>query len=101
MHADIAIEQKVKQYLLLLLIACFLAAICYASFSYHKIQNNFIALRVAHAGGGIQSHTYTNAYEALNETYKKGVKYFELDFVFTSDRQRVCTDVLNPNPPNL
>lgn len=44
---------------------------------------------VAHAGGGIDSLTYTNSLEALNYNYNKGFRFFELDFEFTSDKELV------------
>jgi hypothetical protein len=50
----------------------------------------FEALRIAHAGGGINGTTYTNSYEALNDNMEKGFLYFELDFIFTSDDKLVC-----------
>jgi len=50
----------------------------------------FIAHRVAHAGGGINGETYTNSYDALDSNVKKGFKYFEIDFSFTSDGKLVC-----------
>ena len=50
----------------------------------------FNALRVAHAGGGLGRMTYTNSYQALEANYAKGFRYFELDFVFTSDGHLVC-----------
>lgn len=40
---------------------------------------------VAHAGGAVQSLTYTNSLEALQANYKKGHRYFELDFSWTAD----------------
>jgi glycerophosphoryl diester phosphodiesterase len=53
-------------------------------------NNSFDVLRVAHAGGGIDGKTYTNSYEALEHNYKKGFRYFELDFSTTTDGQLVC-----------
>ena len=50
----------------------------------------FQVLRIAHAGGGLGERTYTNSYEALDTNIKNGFKYFELDFVFTSDSRLVC-----------
>eukprot|EP00978_Attheya_sp_CCMP212_P002691 scaffold5504_cov47-Attheya_sp.AAC.1 len=50
----------------------------------------FEALRIAHAGGGINGTTYTNSYQALNVNMEKGFLYFELDFIFTSDDKLVC-----------
>jgi glycerophosphoryl diester phosphodiesterase len=46
--------------------------------------------RVAHAGGGLDGRTYTNSIEALTANQEKGFRYFELDFVFTSDGELVC-----------
>ncbi len=55
-----------------------------------SLPDSFIAYRVAHAGGGIHGETYTNSLEALNENYKKGFKFFEIDFSFTKDNRLVC-----------
>jgi glycerophosphoryl diester phosphodiesterase len=40
---------------------------------------------IAHAGGQIDGHTYTNSLEALNLSYSMGCKLFELDIIETSD----------------
>ncbi|MBE0499463.1 MAG: sulfatase-like hydrolase/transferase, partial [Campylobacterales bacterium] len=40
---------------------------------------------IAHAGGMIDGHKYTNSLEALNFNYKKGFRLFELDIIKTSD----------------
>lgn len=40
---------------------------------------------IAHAGGKIGGSTYTNSLEALNHSYKRGFKLFELDIIKTSD----------------
>jgi glycerophosphoryl diester phosphodiesterase len=40
---------------------------------------------IAHAGGKIDGHTYTNSLEALNHSYKQGFRLFELDIMKTSD----------------
>jgi arylsulfatase A-like enzyme len=45
---------------------------------------------VAHAGGGIKGRSYTNSLEALDENYRRGFRFFELDFNWTSDNQLVC-----------
>ena len=54
------------------------------------LPGRFTAHRIAHAGGGINGETYTNSLEALSENYKKGFKYFEIDFSFTKDNHLVC-----------
>jgi lipoteichoic acid synthase len=40
---------------------------------------------IAHAGGQIDGHHYTNSLEALNENYTNGFRLFELDIIKTSD----------------
>jgi glycerophosphoryl diester phosphodiesterase len=47
-------------------------------------------LIIAHASGGIDGINYSNSLEALNLNYKKGFRYFEIDFSWTSDGQLVC-----------
>ncbi len=45
---------------------------------------------IAHAGGAIEHHKYTNSLEALNTNYKKGFRVFELDIVKTKDGKYVA-----------
>lgn len=45
---------------------------------------------IAHAGGGIDGITYTNSYEALNNSVHNGFALIEIDFSWTSDGQLVC-----------
>jgi len=40
---------------------------------------------IAHAGGSIAGHSYTNSLEAMNLSYKKGFRLFELDIIKTAD----------------
>ncbi len=47
-------------------------------------------LMIAHAGGGINGHNYSNSLEALEYNYNKGFRTFEIDFSWTSDDQLVC-----------
>ena len=54
---------------------------------YRKDTNRFIA----HAGGQIDGHKYTNSLEALNLNYQKGFRLFELDIIKTSDNVYVST----------
>ncbi len=53
-------------------------------------EQHFDARRIAHAGGGIDGHTYTNSIEALNHNLARGFRYFEIDLSFTLDGQLVC-----------
>lgn len=45
---------------------------------------------IAHAGGEIAGLRYTNTLEALNLSYAKGARLFELDFIETSDGKLVA-----------
>ena len=45
---------------------------------------------IAHAGGGINGHVYTNCKEALIQSLERGYQFIELDFCLTSDRHLVC-----------
>jgi hypothetical protein len=45
---------------------------------------------IAHGGGAIDGFTYTNSQEALNSSYKKGCRLFELDICETSDGKFVA-----------
>ena len=45
---------------------------------------------IAHAGGLIDGHTYTNSLEALNNSYRKGFRLFELDIIKTTDGKYVA-----------
>jgi lipoteichoic acid synthase len=57
------------------------------SLNRHRIINDVF---IAHAGGEIDSLTYTNSLEALNLSYSKGYRLFELDIIETSDGQLVA-----------
>lgn len=53
-----------------------------------KIANDYSADTrrfIAHAGGAIEGHTYTNSLEAMDLNYKKGFRLFELDIIKTAD----------------
>lgn len=66
---------------------------------------------IAHAGGQIDGHIYTNSLEAINESYKNGLRMFELDIYKTSDHHFVAVhgwknwlnkvDYSGPTPPSL
>ena len=45
---------------------------------------------IAHAGGAIENHIYTNSLEALDSSYAKGFKLFELDIITTRDNHYVA-----------
>lgn len=54
--------------------------------SYKKDTLRFIA----HAGGSIDDLRYTNSLEALDKSYKNGMRLFELDIIKTSDNKFVA-----------
>jgi phosphoglycerol transferase len=66
---------------------------------------------IAHAGGKIDGYAYTDSLEALNSSYKKGFKLFELDIIKTKDDVYVAshdwktwkkqTDFTGTIPPTL
>jgi len=45
---------------------------------------------IAHAGGGVVNLTYTNSLEAMNKSYFRGVRMFEIDFSVTADNEIIC-----------
>lgn len=56
----------------------------------YKTYKNDITRYIAHAGGKINTHTYTNSLEALNYNYSKGFRLFELDIIKTKDGKYVA-----------
>ena len=44
---------------------------------------------IAHAGGRIGEHTYTNSKEALDQSLDKGYRFIEVDFEYTTDGEPV------------
>ena len=53
-------------------------------------KNNYQDYFIAHAGGNIDGINYTNCLEALDLSYSKGCKLFELDLMVTSDGKYVA-----------
>ena len=82
-----------KTLLSLLISATSMAGIFY-SLAFSKqpesTHNGFVARRIAHAGGGYNKLNYTNSLQALDSNYKKGHRYFEIDFSFTKDGKLIC-----------
>ena len=69
------------------LINSWLAVLILCSFSFAeeiKMQEF-----VAHGGGAINNIAQTNSLEALNYNYKRGFRFFEIDFEWTSDKELV------------
>jgi len=53
-------------------------------------KKSFTDIFIAHAGGAIEGVIYTNSLEALDLSYRKGCKLFELDIIETSDGKLVA-----------
>ena len=47
-------------------------------------------LAIAHGGGGLNGTPYTNSFEALDASYARGFRWFELDFKRTADGAVAC-----------
>jgi len=54
-------------------------------------KTNYWEHFIAHAGGAIDGINYTNCLEALNLSYSKGCKLFELDLSLTTDGKIVAS----------
>jgi glycerophosphoryl diester phosphodiesterase len=52
------------------------------------LTGSFVPL-IAHAGGGLDGESLLNCKEALDASWERGFRLFELDFSFTTDRQLV------------
>jgi len=60
-------------------------------------KNNYPNYFIAHAGGTIDGIKYTNSLEALDLSYSKGCKLFELDLVLTTDGKIIAQH----DPPGI
>lgn len=78
----------------LLLLTIFIVVLLWLARPLEKSAQNINALSpshlIAHAGGAIDGHTYTNSKEALINALEKGFTYIELDLYETSDSNVVC-----------
>lgn len=79
-----------------ILFACFLGA-CSPQRSYDldfasykkPIHVSTSATLIAHAGGATPDGRYSNSVEALDDSYRAGLRWFEVDLALTTDRQVV------------
>ncbi len=51
------------------------------NFAYNVFPVDYQGHYIAHAGGGVENHNYTNTLEALVYNYEQGFRFFELDIV--------------------
>lgn len=68
-----------------------LCLVCAASFT--AVAWHFSELTpatVAHAGGAYRGNLYTNSMEALDNSYRKGFRHFELDLLVNQEGNIVC-----------
>jgi len=65
-------------------------------FTAGKVSDNYMKYKkdtsryIAHAGGRIAGYNYTNSKEALDSSYEKGFRLFELDILQTKDNEFVA-----------
>ena len=70
----------------------------YISLTYHSLERLSLASRlsipentfIAHALGSYDNVKYSNSFEALYNSHKCGVRYFEVDLSLTKDGDLVC-----------
>ncbi|MDF7680192.1 glycerophosphodiester phosphodiesterase family protein [Enterobacteriaceae bacterium ESL0689] len=73
---------------------CFLFMLLISSYIYMELiistlnKNDIVV--IAHSGGEIDGHIYTNSLEALNHSYLQGARNFELDIRETKDHHLVA-----------
>ena len=74
-----------------ILMLCLLCGICVIGICVKQnLGNKFYDYNViAHAGGGIDGHIYTDSLEAINNSYDNGARLFDIDLRFTSDLEIV------------
>lgn len=60
-------------------------------FQFQKWGANTTATLIGHAFGNVDGIAYTNSLEAFQENYARGIRTFEVDFQFTSDREIVLS----------
>lgn len=53
-------------------------------------SGHVLPLQIAHAGGAVDGHDYTNACEALDFWHDRGCRWFEIDLNWTSDGRLVA-----------
>lgn len=74
-----------------ILMLCLFCGICVIGICVKQnLGNKFYDYNViAHAGGGIDGHIYTDSLEAINNSYDNGARLFDIDLRFTSDLEIV------------
>lgn len=74
-----------------ILMLCLLCGICVIGICVKQsLRKKFYDYNViAHAGGGIDGHIYTDSLEAINNSYDNGARLFDIDLRFTSDLEIV------------
>lgn len=81
---------NILKYISLFLIISIIGLYSFVEYRIFQFNKNSIDI-IAHAGGQIDGHIYTNSLEALNNSYNEGAKIFELDIRETKDGYYVGT----------
>ena len=84
------IKHKIFKFCAIVIVAIFLFAVGGCSQTDHKFNIDSV-IPVVHASGGIEDLAYLNSQEGFNLFLEKGYKYFEVDFIYTSDNVLVCS----------
>lgn len=80
-----------KKFIYAMLLLCLLLSTPFAFLLYNEIQLSQIKPNyIAHAGGSINGHVYTNSVEAVEHAISCGIKFIEMDLAITSDGKLVC-----------
>ncbi|QHX36918.1 glycerophosphodiester phosphodiesterase family protein [Spiroplasma sp. BIUS-1] len=79
-----------KAFYFLLSIFLLLSSLLTVSCSNYDYARQGDPILIAHAGGAIDGNSYTNSLDAMNKSYEDGFRYFELDFMTTSDDKIVA-----------
>lgn len=85
---------NILKYISLFLIISIIGLYSFVEYRIFQFNKNSIDI-IAHAGGQIDGHIYTNSLEALNNSYNEGAKIFELDIRETKDGYYVGKHGLN------
>lgn len=83
-------KHKIFKSCAIIVVAIFLFAVGGCSKTDFKANIDAVT-PVVHAGGGIDDLAYLNSQEGFNLFLEKGYKYFEVDFIYTSDNVLVCS----------
>jgi len=89
-HNPISLKLLAVVFLLLIISSCCKEGDCKCNHDCPKEKIDYTKFFIAHAGGAIDGITHTNSLEALNTSYSKGCRLFELDLQTTKDGKYIA-----------